>query len=160
MVDIDSCSANARLCLWNVCFSSILKYLVDILDWFSVFPSFSTKTLYFSCKSKYLERSCELLNWISDLLNAVLKDCTSANYALKDPAKILDWFQYFLHTVLFMQICVERSCELDWFDFLSTFSRHAAIHSQRLFKVIPVFFILVLNIILEISNILNVQGWL
>ena len=140
MVDMDSCWANARLCLWNVCFSNRLKDLVKLLDWFSVFPSFTTKTLYFSCKSKYLERSCELLNWISDLLNTVLKDSTSANYALKDPAKILDWFQYFLHTVLFMQICVERSCELDWFDFLSTFSRHAAIHSQRLFEVISVFF--------------------
>ena len=62
--------------------------------------------------------------------------------------KIFDRFQCFLHTVLFMQICVERSCELDWIDFLSTFSRHAAIHSQRLFEVIPVFVILVLNIIL------------
>ena len=155
-MDLDSCWANAWLCLWNVCFSSRVKDLVKLLDWFSVFLSFSTKTLYFSCKSKDLKRSCD---WISALLNTVLKDCTSANYALQDLAKILDRFQYLLHTVLFMQICVERSCELDWIDFLSTFSRHAAIHSQRLFEVIPVPVILVLNIILYISNVLDVQDW-
>ena len=128
-----------------------------LLSFWTGFRSFITKTLYFSCKSKDLKRSCD---WISALLNTVLKDCTSANYALQDLAKILDRFQYLLHTVLFMQICVERSCELDWIDFLSTFSRHAAIHSIRLLEVIPVSFILVLNIILEISNILDIQGWL